>query len=105
MADSSVKSDKKKKKKRKLTNLEEKPRTPKKHRTDVPEKEKEVDVGGSSKQKEFYYRIEAEHPWSNLQLILSLQNKGIDLQKLVSFLSILHKADFFFWSFGTIYFF
>ncbi|KAJ9130672.1 hypothetical protein P3X46_034212 [Hevea brasiliensis] len=84
MADSSVKSDKKKKKKRKLTSPQDKPTPPKKkHRGDEPEKEREVAVGGSSNQKESYSMIEAELPWRNLQLILSLQSKDIDLQKKV----------------------
>eukprot|EP00257_Ricinus_communis_P021427 XP_015580921.1 uncharacterized protein LOC8285148 [Ricinus communis] len=85
MADSSAKSSNKKKKKRKqLTSLDEKQRPPKTHRvSDEQEKEKVMELGESSKQNELNHTIEAAHPWRNLQLILSLQNKEIDLQKKV----------------------
>ncbi|XP_065866665.1 uncharacterized protein [Euphorbia lathyris] len=89
MADSSAKSTNKKKK-RNLLSLDDKPETPKKHRNDgleerqdVEEERNDVEGGESSKQKGFDHPTEAGLPWRNLQLILSLHNKEIDLQKKI----------------------
>ncbi|WCJ39554.1 hypothetical protein M5689_020535 [Euphorbia peplus] len=82
MAYSSAKSTSKKKK-RKLSSLDDKPETPKKHRSDGPEKSRDLEAGRTSKEKEFDHPAIAGLPWRNLQLILSLHNKEIDLQKKV----------------------
>ncbi|XP_037491861.1 uncharacterized protein LOC105643786 isoform X2 [Jatropha curcas] len=84
MATSSGKSSSNKKKKRKLTSPEDKPRPPKKYHIGKPEKEKEVlGVSESSKQSELDRIVEVGRSWKNLQLILSLQSKEIDLQKKI----------------------
>ena len=79
-------------KKRKLNSSEEKPNLQKRHRDDSSKKgPKEVEEGESSAgREESELNPSEERPWRNLQLILSLQNKGIDLQKLV-FYFLQHK--------------
>ncbi|GLU02785.1 hypothetical protein SLE2022_200200 [Rubroshorea leprosula] len=82
MAVLSVKSAKKKKRKLNSARGEEKPRkTP---RIDPSEKGlKGVEEGGSSEPLEPNLKLEEERPWRNLQLMLSLQNKEIELLKKV----------------------
>ncbi|XVE67104.1 hypothetical protein DITRI_Ditri08aG0133500 [Diplodiscus trichospermus] len=81
MVDSSAKLTKKNK--RKLNSSEEKRNLKKRRRNDSSKKEgKVVEEGESSaKREEPELNPSEERPWRNLHLILSLQNKGIDLQK------------------------
>ncbi|XVF67867.1 hypothetical protein PTKIN_Ptkin10aG0156400 [Pterospermum kingtungense] len=83
MVDSSAKLTHKKK--RKLKNSEEKLSLKKRQRFDSPKNEpKEGEEGESSlRREEPDSSITEERPWKNLQLILCLQNKGVDLQKKV----------------------
>ncbi|XP_022748029.1 uncharacterized protein LOC111297639 [Durio zibethinus] len=83
MVDLSAQSSKKKK--RKLKASEEEPNLRKRHHSDSSKKgPKEVEEGESSAQREEpELNTTEERPWRNLQLILSLQNKRIDLQKKV----------------------
>ncbi|GMI83549.1 hypothetical protein like AT4G30150 [Hibiscus trionum] len=82
MVDSSVKSTKKDK--RKLNSSQEKPSLTKRRRNDLLKKEpKEVEEGESRARTEPGLNPTEERPWRNLQLILYLQNKQIDLQKKV----------------------
>ncbi|KAJ0077610.1 hypothetical protein Patl1_36110 [Pistacia atlantica] len=75
MADLSVKLAKKKK--RKLTSQQEEIRPTKAHRINLPENEPAV------VEVEPDQNLEEERPWRNLKLILSIQNKDIDIQKKV----------------------
>lgn len=89
MVDSSAKSTHKKK--RKLNSSEERLNLIKRQRQlDSLKKEpKEVEEAGSSAPREVPDLNPTEgRPWRNLQLILSLQNKGVDLQKLVLYYSL-----------------
>ncbi|KAL4320201.1 hypothetical protein GQ457_18G017920 [Hibiscus cannabinus] len=82
MVDSSVKLTKKDK--RKLNSSQEKPSLTKRRRNDPLKKEpKEVEEVKSWSLTEPGLNPSEERPWRNLQLILSLQNKQIDLQKKV----------------------
>ncbi|XP_039065852.1 uncharacterized protein LOC120211378 [Hibiscus syriacus] len=82
MVDSSVKL--RKKGKRKLKSSQERPSLAKRRRNGSFEKEtKEVEKGESCAPTEPELNPSEECPWRNLQLILSLQNKQIDLQKKV----------------------
>ncbi|XP_039040950.1 uncharacterized protein LOC120179414 isoform X2 [Hibiscus syriacus] len=82
MVDSSVKLTKKGK--RKLNSSQEKPSLSKRRRNDSFKKEpEEVEKAESWTPIEPELSLSEERPWRNLQLILSLQNKEIDLQKKV----------------------
>ncbi|KAE8719112.1 Urb2/Npa2, putative isoform 2 [Hibiscus syriacus] len=73
-----------KKGKRKLKSSQERPSLAKRRRNGSFEKEtKEVEKGESCAPTEPELNPSEECPWRNLQLILSLQNKQIDLQKKV----------------------
>lgn len=74
MADLSMKSAKKKK--RKLTSPEQNEKPSKARSTRLSEKEP-TEIEPDQKLEE------ERNPWRNLKLILSIQNKDIDLQKLV----------------------
>uniref|UniRef100_A0A2P2J3V6 Nucleolar 27S pre-rRNA processing Urb2/Npa2 C-terminal domain-containing protein n=1 Tax=Rhizophora mucronata TaxID=61149 RepID=A0A2P2J3V6_RHIMU len=76
-AEKKKKEEEKEKEKRKLKSPEEKQRGPKKHRVDESKERKE------SKQKEFEPFEAGRAPWKNLDLILLLRNKEIDLQKKI----------------------
>lgn len=76
MADLSTKN----KKRRKLKSVEENQKPPaKRHRISLSDNE--------STKVEPDQKLEESGPWKNLKLVLSIQNKEIDLQKLVSFSS------------------
>ncbi|XWS40148.1 hypothetical protein CRYUN_Cryun18bG0115300 [Craigia yunnanensis] len=74
-----------KKKKRKLNSSDEKPNLKKRHHRDYSKKGPEEVEGGesSARREEPELNPSEERPWRNLQFILYLQNKGIDLQKKV----------------------
>ncbi|XP_021285690.1 uncharacterized protein LOC110417585 isoform X2 [Herrania umbratica] len=73
-----------KKKKRKLNSSKEKRNPKKPHRIDSSKKEPtEVEEGESWARRGPDINPSEERPWRNLQLILSLQNKQVDLQKKV----------------------
>ncbi|EOX97766.1 Urb2/Npa2, putative isoform 2 [Theobroma cacao] len=73
-----------KKKKRKLNSSGEKRNPKKRHRIDSSKKEPtEVEEGESWARRGPDINPSEERPWRNLQLILSLQNKQVDLQKKV----------------------
>lgn len=93
MADSESKFKEKrtkKNKKRKERIIEETERRPKTHRISFSEQrsepriveEEEAEMSG---QRELEQNLEEGCPWRNLQLILSLQNKNLDIQKSVPF--------------------
>ncbi|XVF00942.1 hypothetical protein REPUB_Repub04eG0045700 [Reevesia pubescens] len=71
--------------KRKFNSSEEKPNLKQRYRIDSSKNEpKEVEEGESSARRaEPELNPSEERPWINLQLILSLQNKQIDIQKKV----------------------
>lgn len=89
MADSEAKPKKRQtrnNKKRKLRSPEETERPPKKHRSENRREETKVGHVEELERREPNQELLGEgSPWRNLQLILSLQNKELDLQKLVSF--------------------
>jgi hypothetical protein len=72
--------------KRKLRSPEETERPPKTHRSENRREQTEVGHVQELEQRELNQEVLGEvSPWRNLQLILSLQNKELELQKLVSF--------------------
>ncbi|KAJ4826097.1 hypothetical protein Tsubulata_010944 [Turnera subulata] len=76
-------SSSKKTKKRKLISPEEKKPQPAKTPRIVEPQNTIVDEGDSSKRSEFEQRLELGGPWRNLELILFLRNKQIDIQRKV----------------------
>jgi hypothetical protein len=89
MADSDANSKKRQTKnnrKRKLRSPEETERPPKTHRSENWREQTEVGHVQELERRELNQELLGEgSPWRNLQLILSLQNKELDIQKLVSF--------------------
>ncbi|OMO74447.1 hypothetical protein CCACVL1_16713 [Corchorus capsularis] len=73
-----------KKKKRKLNSSKDKQHHAKRRRGESSKREpKGVEEGESLAGRELDLNFSEERPWRNLQLILSLQNKQVDLQKKV----------------------
>lgn len=89
MADSEAKPKetnamKKKKNKRKLSSLEEGTERPTKtHRAEQFDKHSEQIEVGQLAEELGQRELEEESPWRNLRLILSIQNKQLELHKLV----------------------
>uniref|UniRef100_A0A5B7BNV3 Nucleolar 27S pre-rRNA processing Urb2/Npa2 C-terminal domain-containing protein n=1 Tax=Davidia involucrata TaxID=16924 RepID=A0A5B7BNV3_DAVIN len=85
MADFKLKSEEKAaKKKRKLRSAEEEEQGPSKaSRTDHSGRER-IEQKEETEQRGTSGKLEDGPPWGNLQLILSLQNKDIDLQKKIN---------------------
>ena len=89
MADSEAKPKetnamKKKKNKRKLSSLEEGTERPTKtHRVEQFDKRSEQIEVGQLAEELGQRELEEESPWRNLRLILSIQNKQLELHKLV----------------------